>query len=114
MVVNHSVRPIADAARIPLVVVLTVQMFDDNRESRGSDTTTTGSAAQATQAGIPRSRWGGRQRQVSCTVADPPEPVVSLRFGSDSQMIEPSGFFLMYLYWNEVFAGRLTPADQTG
>lgn len=34
--------------------------------------------------------------------------------GSDSQVIEPSGFFLMYLYWSAVFAGSDTVADEVG
>ena len=54
------------------------------------------------------------QRQLSLIVAVPPEPVVYDRFGSDSQVTDPSGFFLMYLYWKVVFGGSGTVADQVG
>lgn len=54
------------------------------------------------------------QRQLSLIVVAPPEPVVDDRFGSDSQVTDPSGFFLRYLYWNAVFGGSGTVADHVG
>jgi hypothetical protein len=51
---------------------------------------------------------------VSLRVAVPEDGVVYERLGSLSQVTEPSGFFLMYLSWTAVFAGRATVARQTG
>ena len=56
----------------------------------------------------------GCYRQERLSVAEPLEPVVYVRFGSDSQEIDPSGFFLMNLYWKVVFGGRTTDADHVG
>lgn len=69
-------------------------------------------AAGTFVSGRPRGPRG--QRQLSLIVVAPPEPVVYDRFGSDSQVTEPSGFFLRYLYWNAVFAGSGTVADHVG
>jgi len=43
-----------------------------------------------------------------------PLPVLAVRLDEPSQVIVPSGFFLMYLYWMAVFFGSQTVVDQTG
>ena len=40
--------------------------------------------------------------------------LVAVRLDEPSHVTEPSGFFLMYLYWNAVLAGSVTVADQVG
>ncbi len=63
--------------------------------------------------GRPGTGSGRGYRQLSFSVTAP-VPAVYARFGSLSQVTEPSGFFLMYLYWNAVLAGSDTVATQVG
>ncbi len=80
------------------------QQGDDGQDPRGQDAGDEDGVAGPV----------GGQRQESVRVAVPPEGVVKERSGSLSQVTEPSGFFLMYLYRTVVPGGRFTVALQTG
>jgi len=54
------------------------------------------------------------QRHASFNVCDPDAGTVSLLLGSDSHTTAPAAVFLIYLYWNAVFAGSESDTFQTG
>ena len=73
---------------------------------------TGGTCVGAARAAVTRCRGRG-YFQVSFRVP-PAEPVFAVRLSPDSQVTFPEPSLTMYLYAKDVFAGRLTVADQTG